>query len=408
MLVGILLQLYQAKYVDREALREVKNQVIARTKELKLALSARDEFLNKVHHEINTPMNGIINIASCMADFWPKLSDKDRRKYARTVSDSGNRLLKYTSHLIDLAKIRQKVYKINVTANIDLIKLAKKAVCDTDNWIISNNKNLAVKLEVIGDEKSIFIEADEEKISQVLDNLLNNAAKYSKKGEIILQIAAKKSCVEIAVIDQGVGIAEDEYMQIFTPFFEGSRTKSPAEGRGLGLSIAQKIVYLHHGCLRVKANYPTGSIFYFELPYKHVPAERSSNSLQGKVLVIDDNKNVRNNLGKLVTDLGYGVELAVNGQEALAYISVHHQDLDLVILNLDISENISGIVTLECLHDNLTYKTIPTLVYSQEDLDSEALKRFKAIVIDNPAEKNIVKSIKAYMAQYSKQELEND
>ncbi len=402
-LIAILVQLYQARHVDRAMLRAAQNQVDERTQELRLALNAREEFLNKVHHEINTPMTSIINIAGCMADFWPKLSDEERRKYAKTVSDSGNRLLKYTSHLIDMAKIRQDAYEIDIQTNIDLVKLAENAIRTIDSWIIEKNKNLTIKLEIKGNKKSILVDADETKIEQLFEILLSNAAKYSEQGEIILRITAIKSHVEIAVIDQGVGIAKDETMQIFTPFFEGSRTKSPAEGKGLGLSIAQKIVHLHYGCLKVRPNHPKGSIFYFDLPYKHIAEKSSSSSLQGTVLVIEDNKKMRDNFGKLITDLGYGVELAVSGQEALAYINDHHQDLDLVIINLDISKGISGITTLECLHKNLTYKTIPTIVYSQSKHDNENMKKAEelgTVAITDLTDNNLIKAIKHHMRQY--------
>ncbi|NRA73919.1 MAG: ATP-binding protein [Rickettsiales bacterium] len=109
---------------------------------------------------------------------------------------------------------------------------------------------------------------DEKRIQQVLSNLLSNAIKYSDNGVIKVLIKPAKDKVAISVSDQGVGIPKTEKSKIFTPFFESSRTKSSAEGKGLGLSVAQQIVILHEGYIKLEDNKPQDSIFTFVLPHK--------------------------------------------------------------------------------------------------------------------------------------------
>ncbi|NRA73867.1 MAG: ATP-binding protein [Rickettsiales bacterium] len=112
---------------------------------------------------------------------------------------------------------------------------------------------------------------DEKRIQQVLSNLLSNAIKYSDNGVIKVLIKPAKDKVAISVSDQGVGIPKNEKSKIFTPFFESSRTKSPAEGKGLGLSVTQQIIVLHEGYIKVEDNNssPTGTTFTFTLPHQY-------------------------------------------------------------------------------------------------------------------------------------------
>jgi len=102
----------------------------------------------------------------------------------------------------------------------------------------------------------------------VLYNLLHNAIKYSKRGEIKVLIDTMEEHVKISVSDQGVGIPANEKLKIFEPFFEGSRTKSAAEGKGLGLAMAQEILSLHQSSIHVEDNKLRGTVFTFLLPYK--------------------------------------------------------------------------------------------------------------------------------------------
>ncbi|NRA73417.1 MAG: HAMP domain-containing histidine kinase [Rickettsiales bacterium] len=230
------------------------------------SLNVKEEFLNKLNHELRIPLSVMINTSDGIYEMWDRLSDKDKKKYLKDIVDNRKRFENYTSSILDLADLVQKRFKLNITPNVDLVKLSKAVIDEANSLIIDINKNLKIKL--VKNTKSAIADCDEKRIQQVLINLLSNAVKYSDHGIIKVSIKTVKDKIAISVSDQGVGIPNNEKSKIFTPFFEGIRTKSPAEGRGLGLSIAQQIVILHKGYIKVENNEPQGSMFTFLFPCK--------------------------------------------------------------------------------------------------------------------------------------------
>ncbi|NRA73920.1 MAG: HAMP domain-containing histidine kinase [Rickettsiales bacterium] len=229
------------------------------------SLNVKEEFLNKLNHELRIPLSVMINTSDGIYEMWDRLSDKDKKKYLKDIVDNRKRFENYTSSILDLADLVQKRFKLNIKPNIDLVKLSKVAIGDATSLIVDSNKNLKIKLEV-KNGKTAIASCDEKRIQQVLSNLLSNAVKYSDHGVIKVLINATKDKIAISVSDQGVGVPENEKSEIFMPFFEGSRTKSSAEGRGLGLSVAEQIVILHKGYIKVEDNDPQGSVFTLLFP----------------------------------------------------------------------------------------------------------------------------------------------
>ncbi|NRA73486.1 MAG: hypothetical protein HRU36_01900 [Rickettsiales bacterium] len=267
-LIAISMQLYDRHTIAKTSHKEITYELkkIMQEKVME-SLNIKEEFLNKLNHELRIPLSVMINTSDSIYEMWDKLSDKDKKKYLKDVVDNRKRFESYTLNILDLADLVQKRFKLNIKPNVNLVKLSEAAIDKATSLIVDANKNLKIKLEV-KNAKMAIASCDEKRIQQVLSNLLSNAIKYSDHGIIKVLIKPAKDKIAISVSDEGVGIPKSEKSKIFTPFFESSRTKSSAEGKGLGLSIAQKIITLHHGIIKVKDNDSkhSGSIFTFILP----------------------------------------------------------------------------------------------------------------------------------------------
>jgi solute:Na+ symporter, SSS family len=270
-LIAIVIQIYNsrsiAKTIHKKIMHELEDIIRERTGELKQSLNIKEEFLNKLNHELRTPLSVMINTSDCIYQSWDKISDKDKKKFLKDIVDNRDRFEAYTSNILDLADLKQCKFKLNIKPKIDLVQLSKTTIKKATQFILEQDKNLKIELEVKNSNSKI-INCDENRIDQVLFNLLLNSIKYSNHGIIKVSINAVKDAVEISVSDEGIGIPDNEKSKIFAPFFEGSRTKSPAEGKGLGLSVAKQIIVLHKGYIRVENNNPKGTIFTFILPSK--------------------------------------------------------------------------------------------------------------------------------------------
>ncbi len=267
-IIALVLTIYQAKYVSKEIIRQLEVKVSERTSELKKALYVKQEFLNKLSHEVRTPIHNMTGIASGLSDGWDKYSETERKRYVDIISDSADRLMDYISGILDLASIKQNKFILQVEDNVNIANIAKQMIDNIQSMILLKHKKLFIKLQI--PQELPLTSCDPTKISQIIHNLLVNAIKYSNQGTIylIVNLDESSSSIVISVIDEGVGIPDEEKKKIFEAFFEGSRTKTNAEGKGLGLAIVKEFVELHNGSVNVVDNKPAGSIFIITIPVK--------------------------------------------------------------------------------------------------------------------------------------------
>ena len=268
MLFAIFVQLYNRNYIAKiaheEMMAEMDNIAKEKNVEIRKLLNVKKEFLNKLSHEMRTPLHNMVGLSDIVYNMWYTFSDEEKRQYIKNIADSRERLVDYTSNVLDLAKLVSGRFKLKINPKVNLVEIAKKAIDKGQAVILSKNKNLNVKLVTKVSES--IVACDDKRIMQVLDNLLDNAIKYSNTGVIKVIIEDKKDDILVSISDEGVGIPEKEKPDVFEPFFESSITKSPAEGKGLGLSVVQEIVIMHNGIITIKDNKPKGTIVSFSLP----------------------------------------------------------------------------------------------------------------------------------------------
>ena len=271
-LISIVIQICDrhtvSKATSKKTIRELQKIITERTEEHKKALNVKNEFLKQVSTKIKTPIHKILG-SSNEHDSWYKWSDERKRRFLKETIDNKKQLITYASNMLDLASLQEKKFNLNIKKKVSILELAKNEINKIIPLIIKQNKNLSIKLKTII-LKPAIIECDPQKISQVIYSLLKNAIIYSEYGTIKLTIKTTENHVRISVSDEGIGVPDDDKLEILTPFFKNSKTKGLTIRKGLELSIAQRIIVLHNSTIQIKDNKPKGSVFMFSLPYKHL------------------------------------------------------------------------------------------------------------------------------------------
>lgn len=258
-------------------MREAHDEILISKQSAEQANKAKSIFLANISHELRTPMHSILSFSMLSLKILDKevseLQSVKLTRYANNINKSGKRLLRLINNLLDIEKLISGKIEFS-PKNIDFMKILTAALSEMEGFIMDN------KVQVVIDNKctETTVWAEEHLILQVLINLLSNAVKFSPEGGIItICIAIKwqsndniidgvnKTFLEVKIKDQGPGVAEDEFNTIFEQFVQSSNIKAGTGGTGLGLTISQHILELHHGKIRVTNLPEKGACFSFAL-----------------------------------------------------------------------------------------------------------------------------------------------
>ena len=246
--------------MKRQTEIEDKNIILEeQTTELRRLSAIKDDFLAMTTHELRTPLHGMIGIAdSLIHDTLSNLSPAVKSDLKIIVS-SGMRLSNLVNDLLVASKLKQKEIKLH-SRPLDLGNIVD-LVLGIHRPLIQNSQ-LTLENRI---PANTFVMADEERLQQILHNLIGNAVKFSDAGKIVVS-SEPGSRIEISVSDTGIGIEKDKLTTIFLPFEQGDYSATRQyPGTGLGLSIARQLVTLHGGDLRVASEPGKGSVFTFTL-----------------------------------------------------------------------------------------------------------------------------------------------
>ena len=224
----------------------------------------KSEFLANMSHELRTPLNGIIGLAELLS---LEVVDDDMRGHAETIRDSGQHLMVVLNDVLDLAKIEANRVTLNVQA-IDL-KALIAAIAALHRF---NTSTKGIELVTTLPDGPCEIEGDPVRLRQVLDNLLSNAVKFTHEGRITITLREQLEQLVLSVQDSGIGIAPEELIRIFEPFYQAENFLTRQHrGTGLGLPLARRMVELMGGKLDVISIQGTGSTFTVTLPRTPTP-----------------------------------------------------------------------------------------------------------------------------------------
>ena len=298
----------------------------------------KSAFLANMSHEIRTPMNGIIGFANLLVN--PELSESKRQFYFEILKNSCNQLLNVINDIIDISKIETGQVTLS-ESSLNLNDLIKNL---SDFFLpLAAENGIKLKTSVPAVE-SFFVLSDETKLNQVLNNLINNALKFTEAGEIEFGYSLKGNLIEFFVKDTGIGIKEEYITVIFERFRQADMTYSKNNGgTGLGLAISKAYAELFGGKIWVESEYGKGSVFYFTIPYKDSNLNRIENKsgcifeipdLSGKVILISEDENINYIcLFELLKKTGAIIVRAENGQAAIDYCE-NNKNIDMILMDI--------------------------------------------------------------------------
>ena len=325
---------------------------------------AKSEFLANMSHELRTPLNAILGFTQLMAR--DRSLPSTHQEHVTIINRSGGHLLKLINDVLEMSKIEAGRISLNENS-FDLYLLLDsleemfklRATLKGLQLIFERSENLPQ-----------HVIADENKLRQVLLNLLSNAAKFTNHGNITLRasLIGQVSCaasaepsvncpsVHFEVEDTGVGIAADEIHKLFKPFEQTSAGMQAPEGTGLGLSISQKFVRLMGGEITVTSQLDCGSKFSFDtfircvepiavpqrMPIHQSIIGLAPNQPTYRILIAEDNVTNRLLLSKILTMDGFELREAVNGAEAIAIWRDWQPDLILMDLRMPILDGLDA------------------------------------------------------------------
>ncbi|MBI5276047.1 MAG: response regulator [Burkholderiales bacterium] len=301
------------------------------------ASRAKDEFLAILGHELRNPLAPIVTALELMARRDPKVHEEERRIVARQVAH----LSRLIDDLLDVSRItRGKVELQRVP--LDLKAMVMNALEQTQPAF--ERRAHPVRLEL--QPGPVVVEGDPVRLTQVICNLLANAAKFTPADRhVTVELHAVPGWVELAVRDEGPGIAPELLPRVFDAFVQGGQALDrQAGGLGLGLAIVRLLVELHGGT--VEAQSPgegQGSRFLVRLPGTdqeardtgpRLPSQETPDGANGRLLVVDDNVDAAETLAELLRMVGYEVRCAVDGPSALAVLQGYDAQLALLDIGL--------------------------------------------------------------------------
>lgn len=242
-------------------------QVIENNKRLEKMSIERTEFLANVSHELRTPLN-IIYTAQQMLIITAErenLKSDNCNKYMCLIKQNTYRLTRLINNLLDITKIDASSFAVEMY-NTDIVKVIEDITLSTVDYVES--KGIALIFDT--DEEELIMACDSECIERIVLNLLSNAVKFTDRGgRIVVKVKRKKDYVVFSVEDTGIGIAKDMHEKIFKRFEQVDKSiRRNSEGTGIGLSLVQALVELHHGFIELYSEVNQGSTFVVNLPIK--------------------------------------------------------------------------------------------------------------------------------------------
>ena len=325
---------------------------------------AKEEFMANMSHELRTPLNAIIGFSSILEKKQLDLGDK---KLSSTINKSALSLLKLINDILDLAKIEDSNFKIELyqfNAYNEFTEFSEQFEG------LTHKKFLHYDVKVDNDLKGTFY-GDWNRISQVILNIVSNAIKFTPQGGLIkVSGDYKDGFFILSIADNGIGMNQEVQDKIFQAFAQADGTTTRKYGgTGLGLSITQNLVGLMNGSIQVQSEEGKGTTFTVTIPLIKlqdkediqidiVEEEDKENTLDGHVLIVEDNKTNQMLVKMLVEDFGLTCDIANDGVDAVA---MYDPQKHLLVLMDENMPNLNGLGAMKAIKEKYKEETTPII-----------------------------------------------
>jgi len=390
--------------VRNDELEGARRESELRAVELERTNQYKSEFLAKMSHELRTPLNSMLILSSLLGEDKDRNLTKQQLEFARTIHDAGADLLNLINDILDLSKL--EAGKMTLNPETFSLRTYLKNI-EAQFKPLMDKKNLSFKIEV-GPDVPQTLRTDRQRVEQILRNLLSNAAKFTEKGEIRLDVqVTADGRVRFAVHDTGIGIPPDKKQAIFEAFeqVDGSISRRFG-GTGLGLTISRELAALLQGALEVESQENVGSTFILEIPavvegkkskaevkktvvpiapplppplpppvapknVDHLLAQVKTSAKGRSLLIVEDDVGFTKALEDSARSHGFNPLVVNDGETALELLNRHTPAAILLDVKLP---GLSGMSVLESIKQNSDLRHVPIHMMSALDYQVPAMR----------------------------------
>lgn len=384
-----------------DSIREARTELEQKNLDLTRLDQIKDEFLANTSHELRTPLNGIIGIADSLVHGAAGELDERVKKNLGLIISSGRRLAALVNDILDFSKLKNHEIALSLKP-VDLKQVSEVVLMVSQPLL--TGKDLHFINNVPDNLPALY--ADENRLQQILHNLIGNAVKFTEKGQITLEAKViDDSSLEFAVVDTGIGIPKEKLESIFQSFEQvDASTEREYGGTGLGLSITRQLVELHGGSIGVDSAPGAGSRFFVRLPRAteaasisvraggmrsldmeqysghpeaviDSPEQIHTSETNHRILIVDDEPVNRQVLHNFLSVQNYTVFEAAEGQTALEMIQA--QKPNLILLDV-MMPRMNGYQVCRKIREIHSMAELPVIMLTAKNLVSDLVEGMRA------------------------------
>lgn len=377
--------------------KKLINQLTESKTKAEEMVKLKSYFFANMSHELRTPFVGILGFAEILKD---TLQNPTEREYAEQILKSSKRLTETLNKILNVTRLEFDKVDIKI-AEFDVVKMLK----DVESLYTNSAKINKTIISTVTDEKTIKIKSDPKLLEDILNNLVNNAVKFTHNGYI--KLSASRTTlkdnpgIKITVEDSGIGIPQDKQQLVWQEFRQASEGLNRSfEGTGLGLTISKKYAEFLGGSITLQSEERKGSIFTITLPLnytgviteaeKTLPITQVKSQPQKqtfgkpKILYVEDDF-VALQFIKIVLKSSYDIETAFSATEALQKVAI--KKYDTLMLDINLGSGMDGLELMQKIRENDYYKKIPIVAvtaYASEYDKAEFLAKGFNFYISKP------------------------